>query len=417
MSSLKTWGLRFAAIGAGLLCTELVLSAAGLISPRIAYQLSPPWNRVLLRDAKLGYRMSPYFPGNDALGYRNLAVPERCEILAVGQSSTYGFAAQPHEAWPRQLEALTGKTVYNMSCGGYGPCESSVLLERGLAFRPQTVLFEIYPNNDLVDAYQAVYPQHRFAELACDDERRLAEMVEADAAQPFPKTKPTLDEPVAANSAREWIALHSSLYGLGRELAQLYGMTQNQSRLSGKFVAERDSFAAGQAHARFLPFAPNLEQRTVFLPPEWYCLRCELSDPRIREGMRITQSVLQSLHDTLTAENIRFVVVNIPTKMSAYKDLAGSSTPRLPDLFFRGVDLEEHATADLREFCEAHQIEWFDGTAVLREQLALGKRLFPEGDDQHLNGSGYGVLADAIAGYLELSVADPHDTERPTDGY
>src|SRR5262245_45887192 len=92
-----------------LLCLVVLLAEALLwgtrcISPRADYHLSPSWTRVVVDDDVLHHRMSPYYPGNDSWGFRNRAVPDRCEVLTIGDSFTYGFAATPENTWPRQLE-------------------------------------------------------------------------------------------------------------------------------------------------------------------------------------------------------------------------------------------------------------------------------------------------------------------------
>ena len=50
-------------------------------------------------------------------------------IVAIGDSQTYGMAVRREQAWPQQIETLSGRTVYNMSFGGYGLVEGLALLE------------------------------------------------------------------------------------------------------------------------------------------------------------------------------------------------------------------------------------------------------------------------------------------------
>ncbi|HEY2847576.1 MAG TPA: hypothetical protein VGI80_07140, partial [Pyrinomonadaceae bacterium] len=41
-------------------------------------------------DPELGFRMTPGSPGHDANGFRNDTVPERVDVVAIGDSQTWG---------------------------------------------------------------------------------------------------------------------------------------------------------------------------------------------------------------------------------------------------------------------------------------------------------------------------------------
>ena len=108
----------FLALCLAVLVSEGVTSLAATLSPALSFYISAPWKRESrVADPDLGFRMTPHYPGNDAWGFRNRRVPEQTDVLALGDSMTYGFAAPPARCWPRQLERMVGKTVYNMSCG------------------------------------------------------------------------------------------------------------------------------------------------------------------------------------------------------------------------------------------------------------------------------------------------------------
>ena len=180
MSRKKKWVFRALAVFLALIGCEVALSLASKVSPRVAYFLSPPWERMKVPDDVLGHRMSPYYPGNDSWGFRNNKVPESCDVLTVGDSWTYGSGAWPEKCWPRQLEQMIGQSVYNASCGAYGPCEYNVLLDRCLTLKPKTVLLGLFLGNDMADVYNAVYVDDRFPEYRTKDSALSRAMVEAD---------------------------------------------------------------------------------------------------------------------------------------------------------------------------------------------------------------------------------------------
>ncbi|MEZ4547723.1 MAG: hypothetical protein R3B51_08385 [Thermodesulfobacteriota bacterium] len=71
----------------------------------------------------LRYKIEPHSAGHDSLGYRNKYVPERADIVTLGDSQTYGESSPAKYSWPSILGSLTGKETYNMGVSGYGPAE------------------------------------------------------------------------------------------------------------------------------------------------------------------------------------------------------------------------------------------------------------------------------------------------------
>lgn len=72
-----------------LCAVELALQLACLVSPRLWMALAP-WRASVVDDPRLGLRGSPDFPEHDAWGCRNPRVPETTQIVAIGDSQTYG---------------------------------------------------------------------------------------------------------------------------------------------------------------------------------------------------------------------------------------------------------------------------------------------------------------------------------------
>src|SRR3989344_8810491 len=89
--------------------------------------------------------------GHDANGFRNVEVPKTADIIAIGDSQTYGENARREESWPYRLGA------YQMAFGGYGPTEYSVLFDHALAMQPKTVIIGFFSGNDLRDTVDDIY--------------------------------------------------------------------------------------------------------------------------------------------------------------------------------------------------------------------------------------------------------------------
>lgn len=89
-----------------------------------------PWAEKVPGDARLGYRNNPLTPGLDARHWRNAAALEHADIVALGDSQTYGFNVSTKEAWPQRLGKMLNASVYQMAVAGYGPASTSCCLTR-----------------------------------------------------------------------------------------------------------------------------------------------------------------------------------------------------------------------------------------------------------------------------------------------
>ncbi|SVD20911.1 uncharacterized protein METZ01_LOCUS373765, partial [marine metagenome] len=78
-------------------------------------------------------------------------------ILALGDSFTFGFGVEGHEAYPKRLEGLLNEArrdyeVINAGFPGYGTLqELRYLEEEGLALSPDVVLIGFFEFNDFTD--------------------------------------------------------------------------------------------------------------------------------------------------------------------------------------------------------------------------------------------------------------------------
>lgn len=147
----------------------MTLGLLAFVSPRVDRLLTSPRTPNAIPhsvpDARLVLRPNPTYPGHDRKGFRNLKVPAKTHIVALGDSQTYGHGVEPEDAWPRQLESMTGKKVYSMAWGGYGPTHSLVMWDEAIALSPKIVIEAFYAGNDLFDSFNHVYNQGQLPEL------------------------------------------------------------------------------------------------------------------------------------------------------------------------------------------------------------------------------------------------------------
>jgi lysophospholipase L1-like esterase len=145
--------LRF---GSGLLSEQLQVQLAGadpsnlgVPHPSVGY-LHTPNHKVVMtgRDFSAVHT-------TDGLGFRNAwPWPKHAEIVAVGDSLTFGQCVQDDEAWPFRLgRDLSPLRVVNLGLIGAGPQQYQRLYEAfGVKLRPKLLIVAVFARNDFWDA-------------------------------------------------------------------------------------------------------------------------------------------------------------------------------------------------------------------------------------------------------------------------
>jgi len=395
---------------------ELTLGLAALLSTRVHQLLAPPGTAPIpptVPDARLGHRPNPSYPGHDRKGFRNPAVPVTARIVALGDSQTYGTNVGPGDAWPRQLESLTGTTVYSMACGGYGPAHSLILWDEALTLSPAIVIEAFYAGNDLFDSFDLVYNRGQLPELRNPDPEVQASVREAERAEPIAERASRMFEmrtapaPVRRREAagprhpfslRGWIETHSKLCGLFRAVWRESARAATDPGAAPRQTPEQQWGQArmfAERHRAYCQAFTDERFKTVFTS-EYRLTALDLGDPRILEGLRISLDAMQSMHRRAVGRNIRFLVVLIPTKEMVFRDLWQS-----PSASYRSLtENEERLWKLMKAFLEDHGIEYVDALPVLRDQLAASVQPYPVSHDGHPNESGHKAIARLVASRL-----------------
>ena len=140
-----------------LLCGELLLRSTTHFPVNIASNRIP--------HSELGYVLDPNLSDVDENGFRNPSIPERIDIVAIGDSHTQGFNVTAGNSWPSALSRQLNRSVYNAGVGGYGPLQYEILVTQALKMQPRQIVVGLYAGNDLGDVVRGIVQRDTAAEI------------------------------------------------------------------------------------------------------------------------------------------------------------------------------------------------------------------------------------------------------------
>jgi hypothetical protein len=394
---------------------EITLHLFAFVSPRVAQILGASHSLsntipvpATVPDERLGYRPNPALREHDRLGFRNPTVPAKADIVALGDSQTYGAHVKSEAAWPRQLASMTGTSVYSMAYGGYGPTHSLILWDEAVAFEPHIVIEAFYAGNDLFDAFDLVYNRGQLPALKSPDPQWQERVREAEQSESiatyvahmdqnsFPVRRATTEEE-SQSLLRRFLAQHSMIYGLLRRTRNEVRYLVPQSNRRTQEAQWETAKAFAEAHPAYCQIFNNGQFKTVFTS-EYRLSALNLADSRIAEGLQISLRVMQKMHEDAIARNIRFLVVLIPTKETVFRNLGQNPSRSYSSL----TENEERFWRTTKAFFAQNGIEYLDALPTLQEQLGAGIQPYPVSPDGHPNEHGHRAIAQLVAAYLEL---------------
>ena len=341
--------------------------------------------RGLEEHPRLGVRMAPGSPGHDARGWRNESACERADVVAIGDSQTWGINVPVQKAWPQALEEQSGLRVYSVALVSYGPVQYHALMEEALELAPGVVMVAIYLGNDLWDAYYMVYQNEAHTQFR--DGSAPPELRE-DTVGPSAMAirRKTMDlrgyyPPWASSRWRRWLYKGSATI---------------------RFVVRLASGGDYEAATAWTRARPDLGQAyrngdvwTVLTTA--YRLRAlDLEDPRIAEGLRITTHVLPGIKAETSAAGARLLVLLIPTKETVYAAAVERAAGGLEATHGKLVEMEARARAEIISSCQQNGIECVDLLPALAECVTKNQQIYPKGPNGHPTADGYSAIASRV---------------------
>ena len=355
-----------------------------------------------VRDDVLGIRVAPGTTGFDEWGFRNPRVPGVAEIVAIGDSHTYGNNATMSQSWPYVAGRVTGKSVYSLALGGYGPNQYFQLLKtRAVKLRPRWVVCGLYLGDDFENAFLMSYGKEYWAGLR--SEKRG--VVDADIWKDTDDScaiSPACARP-RHRRLRVWLSQHSLVYRL-----VVHG--PGVGRLKGTFQVRRAAAVADDRTASLIVADAGIEEA---FRPVGIRARLDQSSAAVREGMRITFELLGMMAKTCHENGCRLLVALIPTKETVFAEyVIRSREMRLRDVIVDLVNQEARAKARLVEFLDRAGIAYVDTLPALRGKVA--EQLYTRSDgDMHPNKNGYRVIGEVVGEFIAQDHRSATERESP----
>jgi hypothetical protein len=342
---------------------------------------------IVVQDPVLGRAIKPGTGGHDAWGFRNKTVPPSAQVVAIGDSLTYGVSAPAKESWPAALQQISKVSVYNLSLGGYGPVQYYHLLKnRALTLSPEVVIVGLYFGNDLFNAYRMAYSNQNWRQLKSGDFPVIEE-----ASEPTEEEPTTTDKGPVGYSLRHWLGTHSVLYNV-----VIHSAIGELAR-----VMEAKSSAIDTPMERSILY--NKNGILTGFTPDRRLKALELKDPRVKEGLRITLDLFSRMNVYALAQKVHFLVVLIPTKESVHaKYLENDPTLKNAGAVRSLLVNERSVNSAVKTFFEERKIAYVDPLPELQQQAGLVP-LYPGNYDGHPNKNGNRIIAETVARYLRAS--------------
>jgi lysophospholipase L1-like esterase len=344
----------------------------------------------LAEDKVLGVAPTKYGAGTlDKWGFRNREVPEQADIVAIGDSHTYGFAAAMEDSWPSALSRLSGQKVYNMALGGYGPNQYFYLLStKALQLKPKIILCGLWMGDDFENAYKITYGLEHWSYL-----RKLPpQEVNFD-------TWVRPENPDLQKRIRIWLSEHSLTYQLLFHFSPLV-------RLKG-YVKPKNSPQLGDTVVPLIVPEHHIKEAIL---PYFSLINLNQDSKGVLEGMRITFELLRQMNEISRQNHIAFIVVVIPLKERVLSEYLAQD-PKLPLRDVIDKVLENEAVAREKTIARLNElgIPYVDPLPAMKR--AAEQHLYAEtGDDVHPGRNGYRVIAEAVSDWMKRGGASIQQT-------
>jgi lysophospholipase L1-like esterase len=319
----------------------------------------------------------------DTEGFRNPAVSPQIDLAALGDSFVDAMTSPREQAWPAQLQKMSGKKVQNYGTSSFGPQqELYVLQDFAIRHQPRDVVLAYFAGNDLFDA-------ERFDRWEHDGDKPGEE------ASGWRLKK----------NYRRYESLFLTTLAAHVFPTRAQAMPENARRQTN-LGFDRGAYAIGTPSGKPLRFA--------FMPPYLQKLAASRSEIEASRGWKLSREVFARMKEACVEHGARLTIMFIPSKDEVYwplveRSLGQEELQRSLDFIssynhmpLRAGDIRANRLVQnelMREFCASAGIGFLDLTPALEQAAASGRAVY-FADDAHWNAAGHEVAARELAEFL-----------------
>ncbi len=313
----------------------------------------------------LGHVMDAALPEIDLSGFRNNYVGKP-EVVALGDSHTYGFNVRSEESWPSVLGEKLGKHVYNYGVGGYGVLHYDYLMQDAVHLRPEMILVALYLPNDLADVCTlALASPYWFNER---DDINIDRKLCIDH-----QNKKKLANVARSRKSKSWlkenVAIYSVLFDWYAKIRPL------KSDEHGLVVG------GGETKIKYLKIRKHAENM-------------DMEQPHIKMSLNVLKLFISRAKALVDSSDIDIAVLLIPSKERVYYDQLMTKKTKLPSIYHKLVLNEDMLKAEVSRYMDSLKMPHADVLPSMQKALDSSQSLYSVVDDSHPIGMGYQIYAE-----------------------
>ncbi len=300
-----------------------------------------------------------------------LPPPQDAEVVVVGDSFVFGTLVDGEDAFAARLGRLLGAEdrpcrVVNLGVQSASPPQYNRMLELGMRYRPELVLYAFFANDFSYDSLPAV------RRLSANETWRRRPEDEGLCYEALPPM-------VRLNHWRKWLTNHLLTIQLVKSLAS-------------RHVYSRQGY----------PVALDAQRYYLLADTSWWGQWLDPGRLQVRRSIEANCALAREAAAFAERQGARIAFVLIPSREQVL-------APFLPDTLARRVHAPAcEATYGVLVAClEAEGLPVLDLTEALRQAVARGRKVYFSFDG-HFDESGHEAAASALAAFLrQIGTARP----------
>ncbi|MBI4697629.1 MAG: hypothetical protein HY758_01595 [Nitrospirae bacterium] len=312
----------------------------------------------IMKSDKIPIRINPKLKGIDSNGFRNPKALKSADIVAVGDSHTYGNNVTSEYSWPSQLGVMANKTIYNLGIGSYSVFHYYYLMDEAIKLNPKRIIIGLFLVNDMKYTCQLLIDVYDLKSWAREND------IDIELCRKYDNNKT--------------VQLDFNRTALGSFVDYMIWQP-----IELKLDYFKYKFAKKENKGNDVIIIDDEKQPTMFGSVVNISKNLDLKRPEARTVFEITKKLFIEMKKKADKNNINFSVLIIPSKERAYHDYLLNKAYKLPDGFYQLVENERNAVREFSMFFNETGIRYADAQPYVANALYGPDKVFKSSDDGH----------------------------------